>query len=218
MRNKRKNSVYTENGWSILFGWGVYDEEKPYSRREWVDGRFKNSNCPYFSKWFSMLMRVLDPKYLKKYPTYEGSTICDDWKYFSNFKLWVDSQPNKNWMNCHLDKDLLSGSKHYSPETCVFISEELNNFLLFTSRRGKCLLGVSIELKSKIHKYKVGCSNPFTKKNDFVGNFCNELEAHLAWKERKHEHACALAEMQSDERVAVALRKRYSPDSDWTTK
>jgi hypothetical protein len=212
----KKNSVYTEDGWSLLYGWGVYDQETPYYSRLKIGSKYKINSCPYFVKWFSMLMRVFDTKYLEKYPSYKCASICEEWKYFSNFKAWVDNQPNKNWVNCHLDKDLLSAKKHYSPNTCVFISEQLNNFILVTKRRGKCLLGVSIEPKSKINPYKVGCSNPFTKKNDFVGNFSNELEAHKAWQARKHQHALALSELQSDQRVIKVLQEMYAPDKDWT--
>ena len=39
----------------------------------------------------------------------------------------------------------------------------------------------------------------------------SEYEAHEAWKARKHEHACKLADIQSDVRVAKVLRTRYCP-------
>jgi len=42
------------------------------------------------------------------------------------------------------------------------------------------------------------------------------LDAHLAWKQQKHEYACLLADLQEDSRVADALRQRYAPDKDWT--
>jgi hypothetical protein len=134
--------------------------------------------------------------------------VCDDWLLFTNFKEWMTQQV---WESQHLDKDLLiAGNKIYSPDTCVFIHPTVNVFT--TDRvnfRGKYLLGVS--WYGRYNKFRASCSNPFTKKQETLGYFDTELEAHLAWKSRKHELACMLAdsELVTDERVAQALRTRY---------
>lgn len=217
---KQKHNKYTKEGWAIICGWGIYDCEKPYMETiNLGNGVYKKVICPYYEKWRSILRKVYDNKFLKRNSSYLGTTICSEWKYFSAFKRWVDSQPNRNWFNCHLDKDLISDKrKHYSPETCVFISKSLNNFL--TDRRndrGEFFLGVN--WKPKINKYEAKCNNPFEPKaNRYIGVFSNELEAHKAWQAKKHEYACRLAELQSDLRVAKALRERYAPDKDWTNR
>ena len=54
------------------------------------------------------------------------------------------------------------------------------------------------------------CRNPFTKKQEFLGYFTCEQEAHQAWLKRKLELAYELVAIQTDQRVAEALIDRYS--------
>jgi hypothetical protein len=171
--------------------------------------------CPYYQKWHNMLVRCYCKKYQARHPTYIDCSVDPDWLYLSNFIKWVDSQPNRDWQNCSLDKDFLSeGNKHYSPDTCVFISKNLNPFIINRcADRAEYLLGVC--LHKPTGKFRAGCSDPFKVNSGHVGLFNTELEAHLAWQAKKHEYACQLADLQSDERVAEVLRTKYAPDKDW---
>lgn len=145
---------------------------------------------------------------------YSGISIHKEWRYLSKFIEWVDSQPNKDWQNCDLDKDILVfGNKHYSPETCVFITSELNVFATErSSDRGEYLIGVDYVRKSG--KYRAQCSNPWgrtkSERRGRIGLFPTEEDAHFAWKAKKHEYSCKWADLQSDPRVAQALRTRYA--------
>lgn len=208
MRKRKKNE--------LVYGWGINDVNTPIYHSNKVNGkRYVVWRCPYYVKWTSILQRCFDPKFKEKRPTYMGCTVCEEWKYFSNFKKWVDSQPNRDWQNCEPDKDILvDGNKHYGPETVVFITAGLNTFISHTKNNGCTMLGVSID-KRKKKPFQARCSNPLTGKNIFLGYYSTELEAHLAWKARKHEIACIFAEQQTDPRVADALRRRYTPDKDW---
>ena len=90
--------------------------------------RPNGTDCPIYSKWKQMLQRCYSEAYLKDRPTYRGCTVCEEWKTFSNFMAWLIKQ--KNWEKLELDKDILvPGNKHYSPETCVLVSRDLNNYL-----------------------------------------------------------------------------------------
>ena len=90
--------------------------------------RPNGTDCPIYSKWKQMLQRCYSEAYLKNRPTYRGCTVCEEWKTFSNFMAWLTKQ--KNWEKLELDKDILvPGNKHYSPETCVLVSRDLNNDL-----------------------------------------------------------------------------------------
>jgi hypothetical protein len=172
------------------------------------------SVCPYYRKWVKILERCYSKSYQVKKPTYVGCTVDPEWLYFSNFKKWVDSQPNKDWQNSELDKDLLmTGCKVYSPDSCCFIPQRLNSFLTTSkASRGECLIGVS-----KYHnKFRACCSDMTGGSINYIGLFKTELEAHKAWQAKKHEYACKLADLQEDSRVADALRQRYAPDKDWT--
>lgn len=206
---------------SPIYGWGINDWHEPIS---WViidsEGKSKLKICPIYTDWQSMLQRGFSPLLKSKRPTYEGVTVCEEWKYFSVYRKWVlEEQPNKDWINCVPDKDLLSGSsKIYSPNTVVYISGKINCFIIDRGNdRGKYMIGVGERRPNG--KYRSYCSNPFTgKTREHLGYFTTELEAHLAWQSKKHEYACIFAEQQDDPRVADALRKRYAPDTDWTKR
>jgi hypothetical protein len=115
----------------------------------------------------------------------------------------------QEWLGKELDKDLLSqGNKIYSPETCVFVDLNVNHFILDRSaKRGDFPIGVSFDkVRGKFQSY---CGNPFTGKSSNLGYFDCPEKAHEAWRKRKHELACQLADLQTNERVANALRSRY---------
>ena len=103
------------------------------------------SKSPPFLKWQSMLLRGYNKKFKEKHPTYKDVTVCKEWHNFQNFAKWYDEKW-KPWMDktWNLDKDILvKGNKIYSPETCAFVPQEINNMLLNTiSYRGKQPKGV----------------------------------------------------------------------------
>lgn len=209
-----------------VYGWGINDVNytlQYFSKSSYLKG-YRTSKqiscCPYYKVWKEVVSRCFNSNLHSKYPTYRGCSISEDWKYLSNFIKWVDSQPNKDWQNCELDKDLLvEGNKYYSPQTTVFIPTALNLFLPYSPKsRGNLMLGVFLKKGKKLRPYCAQCSNPFKAGERFVGYYDTELEAHLAWQTKKHEHALKLADMQDDPRVADALRQRYAPDKDWTNR
>lgn len=163
--------------------------------------------CPFYKTWQSMLARCYSKSYQAKKPTYVGCTVCDEWLVFSNFRAWMQ---NQDWQGKQLDKDLLfQDNKIYSPNTCVFVTHITNSFVKDNkASRGDTMLGVNYHITKKV--YQSRCSNPFTKKSDYLGYFDNDLDAHLAWKKRKFELAVILAEPQTDERVKQALLTRYA--------
>lgn len=188
----------------LIYGVGVNDSDMPV--------RFMSGGvsivCPIYQKWRDMLRRCYCKKSEVKNPTYAGCSVVSEWFRFSEFKRWVEAQ---RWQGLHLDKDILvAGNKIYSPKFCVFVTKTTNTFL--TDRklhRGDYPLGVSWKLN--IGKYQAECSNPFSGKSEYLGVFHTAEEAHLAWRKRKHEISCQLADIQEDIRVANALRSRFAP-------
>lgn len=78
--------------------------------------------------WASMIRRCLAEEQRQRYPSYADVKVCDEWLRFSRFYWWAIDQ---EWKGKRLDKDLLSGVlKIYSPQTCAFISQALNGFLV----------------------------------------------------------------------------------------
>lgn len=189
----------------LVQGWGINDLDKPTSTV--VNGSRKV--CPYYKDWGHVLGRVFSPFIGRRENTYIGCTVDDAWQYRSNFHLWVDSQPNHDWKNCHLDKDILfKDNKHYGPTTCVYVPFDLNMFLTDRGNaRGEYPLGVYLEKDSG--KFKAQVNNPFTNKKVNLGRYSCPEAAHLAWKIAKHELACMWADKQEDIRISEALRNRF---------
>lgn len=183
---------------------GVAINDADYSVRRMVNG--KDFWCPFYRAWRNILKRCYCKAFQDKYPLYIGCSVCEEWLTFSNFKRWMEQQ---DWQGKQLDKDfLLTGNKVYSPETCVFIDGLTNSFILdCAASRGKYPLGVDFHKSGG--KLRSRCCNPFTKKSEHLGLFTCPNEAHEAWRKRKHELACQLADLQDDPRVAAALRTRY---------
>lgn len=183
---------------------GVGFNDADYKVTQYISG--KQFMCPFYDRWKSMLERCYSKKFKLKNPAYIGCSVCEEWLTFSNFKAWMEKQ---DWQGKELDKDLLvTGNKVYSPDRCIFLDKEINQFTNERkSARGKWPLGVCFN--NWHNKLCALCQNPLTKKQENLGYFNCPSEAHEAWRKRKHELACQLAELQTDARVAEALRNRY---------
>lgn len=194
---------------------GVGINDAVYAVNKWetivtVDGERKRKlvwGCPCYETWRSMLKRCYSDKQQERQPTYKGCTVSVEWLTFSNFKNWM---MNQDWEGKQLDKDLLvKGNKVYNSESCVFVSPMVNSFVTDCgASRGQWLLGVYWDKKAG--KFQSRCRNPFTKKQEYIGSFVCEQEAHEAWLKRKIELAHELASIQTDPRVAKALIERYT--------
>ena len=192
-----------KNESKLLHGVGVSDADYFVTKKE--NGK-QVWRCPYHQTWKSMLMRAYSDKYKQKNPTYQDVTVCEEWHSFMRFRAWMEKQ---DWEGKELDKDILfEKNKIYSPNTCVFVDGVVNNFLNDqAAARGEWPIGVYWNEQKQ--KFISQCNNPFTKEKEYLGYFHCPNQAHRAWKKRKHELACHLADTQTDERVADALRTRY---------
>jgi hypothetical protein len=194
----------------LVFGVGVNDVGQN-CKHEYIEGKRRRVwVCPVYVKWGDMLRRSYGKSYQNRQPTYMGTTVCDEWLIFSNFKRWVlDVQVEKDWERLQLDKDILiPNNKIYSPETCCFVPQSIN--LWFSCKRNGKHTGVDYDKRSG--RFYAICKRPkmlggsFKK---FLGSFDTALEAHLAWKAKKHEYSQLLADKVTDLRVAEVLRKRF---------
>lgn len=92
----------------------------------------KKRNKRAYDLWVGVLQRCYSESYHKKQPSYIGCTVCERWLTLSNFlkdlpkienyEFWKDN-PSKR---VALDKDL-KGNKHYSLESCTFVSQSTNS-------------------------------------------------------------------------------------------
>lgn len=187
---KRKQS-------SLIFGVGIND----------VDSReITHDNRKSYITWRNILSRCYNEKIWEKRPTYQDCSVCDEWKYFSNFKRWFDENYVEGY---HLDKDILvQGNREYSPSTCCFVPPHIN--VLFTLRkncRGKYPLGVMY--RKDCHGYAVTMANlDFSKVGKYV--FKTVEEARKKYEELKYAHIKEVAEEalskgEIDNRIYEAL-------------
>lgn len=74
------------------------------------------------------------------YPTYKGVEILEEWKCFENFAQWFEENYTEGFA---LDKDLIcKDCKIYSPETCSFVPQEINNLLVEGGKKRELPRGI----------------------------------------------------------------------------
>lgn len=194
-----------------IYGIGFNDHKYP-SR---VDGR----QADEYIAWKSMLLRCTE-KFLVRSPTYVGTTCSENFKYYSFFYEWCQTQVgfgkrDVKGYKYHLDKDLLiKGNKLYSEDTCCFVPRRINALLNKRKAcRGELLVGVYWH-KVK-NKYMAQC-NTGKGTQTTIGSYNTQEEAFLAYKNFKESVIKQVAqEYKSDlsTRVYEALIK-YEIDSN----
>lgn len=188
-----------ENKVRLIHGFGINDAD--YHVQPRVNGT--QIVCPAYKTWKNMISRVHSPASLNKYPTYQWSSICNEWRSFMKFREWWLEHHIDGW---HLDKDILSSECKYSPETCIYIPEWLNCFASGLRANTRDLpVGVSIHPQSG--KYHSRCNNPISKKQEHLGLFLSAADAKRAWSERKKEFAMMIKieTDKIDERIYQSL-------------
>lgn len=156
----------------------------------------------FYDTWFQMLKRCYDTEFHKKNPTYAECSVCDEWKYLSNFKMWFDKNYVDGW---HLDKDILvKGNKVYSPDTCCFVPQSINCCVNYKKKSEKKYpIGV-FDAPSGLYCAIIRNNN----KINFIGTFETIEQAFQAYKEAKESWIKELADKYKDElepRVYEAL-------------
>ena len=159
---------------------------------------------PSYSAWRFLMMRLFCEKRLLINPTYRGCTICKSWCNFQVFSDWFYSHESYG-LGYELDKDLLiSGNRHYSPETCVMIPQEINKALK-TAQVNSVVAGVRKRKNTKGYQVRVTEHG----KRRHVGEFYTEEEASAAYVKAKEEYIHSLAENwkgKIEERAYQALK------------
>ena len=188
-----KKSIAYRN---TVYGIGINDSD--YITKQYINGKW--ARCFFYQKWIGMLERCYSNRYQKNQPTYIGCTVCDEWHSFMVFRSWMMQQ---DWKGKALDKDILvPGNKIYKPETCVFVSQEINNLLTNrASKRGDLPQGVTFfkpdeNYRAQITKYG---------KKYHIGYYDTAQKAETAYKKEKSEHVLEIAMQQTNNRLRNGL-------------
>ena len=159
-----------------------------------IDNNKKRKKSYYC--WKGMLHRCYDENFHKKQPTYKDCTVCEEWHCFANFEKWF----NENYYEINneimqLDKDLLCHNlklenKIYSPETCCFVPQSINNLFEGEGKRKENNLpkGITFQHKKYIAQFTIG------KENNYLGRYNTPEEAFLAYKEFKESYIKQVAD------------------------
>jgi hypothetical protein len=178
----------------LVYGFGFNDADYVVYPR--IDG--KQIMCPYYQTWQCMLLRQT-PKLWERSPTYIGCKVCEEWKSFMTFRSWMMTQDH---VGQQLDKDLLGDGKLYSPETCVFVTQAVNNFTTDCgAARGEWPIGVS-KLGNRFR-----ANIRVNGKQKHLGYFDTPEEAHEAWHKAKKALCLELIKIQTCPRTIKGLRK-----------
>lgn len=145
-----------------------------------------------YDVWSAMLCRCYDESKRTKHPTYNGCSVCDEWLIFSNFQKWYKDNYYEDYA---IDKDILvKGNKVYSPDTCCFVPQEINNLLLKSQKmRGKYPIGVGKDKSGKFVARISKSRNGITRRIE-IGYYLTPEEAFAAYKREKEHYIQELAQ------------------------
>lgn len=142
----------------------------------------KNTSSKSYFIWVRMVERCYSGR--PQYEVYKDCSICNEWKNYSKFKEWFESE---NYIDGYeLDKDILSeGGKIYSPDTCCFIPHEINSLILTSNKsRGEYPIGVSYDKGRNKYRASISINNTYK----YIGRYNTPKEAFLAYKQYKEKY------------------------------
>ena len=188
-----------------VFGVGIKGLESILDENDEI---LDSYNC-----WQNMLRRCYSAKCQEKHPTYIGCSVCDEWLYYSNFKKWY----NENYYEIEnktsqLDKDvLIKNNKVYSPDTCVFVPNFINNLFTKSQKiRGELPIGVCYKKANKKYVARLSVFKDGKKTRKHLGCFDTADEAFEVYKQAKEEYIKEVADEYKDKIPAKLYEAMYA--------
>ena len=158
---------------NLIFGYGIND----YTGSVFINKK----NIKSYTTWRDMLKRCYSEEYHSKHQSYIGCYVCEEWKYYTNFKKWYDNNYPHDLASTgiifNLDKDLLvDGNKKYGPDTCVFLPQKINRFLS-TKYKNNSSGMVGVVFHKATNKFLAQANSFVTGKQIHLGLFTNKETA-----------------------------------------
>jgi len=177
-----------------------YINDSIYQMREEIDGI--TYLCPLYSTWAGLKDRTN-----KKVEGYEDCSICEDWRRYSNFRAWMVEQ---DWEDQEIDKDILiPGNRHYSPDTCAFVSRRMNN--LFKTVHGSTSdlpMGVHYDNEPRRRNKPYGVRLVRFNERIRLGRYATVEEAYSVYLNAKADYIYDVAVLERDTRILPAIVAR----------
>lgn len=167
----------------------------------------KRKQNPAYSIWGVMHRRCYSENYLMRQPTYVGCEVREDWHDYQEFADFYhrDVYRRDGWA---LDKDyLVEGNKIYSIDTCVFVPQELNNFILSGGDKNNILPGVTYY--PKYATYRAQGRDEQGKRKHLIYSDSIE-ECFYAFKKNKEDRALNLAKKYEGKVHPAVFEKLYN--------
>ncbi|AGN51459.1 HNH endonuclease [Vibrio phage eugene 12A10] len=192
----------------LVYGVGINDNPYPVTRYEInyvnkVKTRKRVWICPYYRRWLGILERCYSEGLHKRFPSYRGCTLSEEWKTFSCFRLWLEKAETSipegfTLADLEIDKDIKCGfsEKVYSETTCTLVHPKVNSFLRGIDNKNQQGLpfGVSQPKDHNSKRYTATITDIISGKRRYIGAFYCPNEAHRAWVNAKLEHLSYLKE------------------------
>lgn len=173
----------------LIYGVGYNDKTRPV----------QTDKIPIkaYSKWSRMLRRCYSNSYLEESPSYIACEVGENFKNYSYFHDWYNTQIGASNTEWHLDKDILiKGNKLYSEDTCVIVPQEINKLMTKNAGRKRDLpIGVCYHISEK--RYYATC-NRGKDELAYIGRFLCPIEAFYAYKKVKEDFIKQQAEKYKD--------------------
>ena len=193
----------------VLSG-SVKDNYFPSIFGEGYLGEIENCTKAFYKRWFAMMVRCYGDPTGEKFPAYQGCKVSEEFKDYSKFEKWCESQLGASESSWELDKDILSrGSKIYSSETCCFVPQEVN--VLVTKR---CIRSKPSALLSGVSFHKQSGKYRASLDRKHIGLFNKEWDAFLAYKFAKEDKI----RMSAEKWKGIIDDRVYNSLMNWTIK
>ena len=167
------------------------------------EGKYKVSenskHTRAYDTWNNMLERCYSEKCQEKHPTYKDCEVRNEWHNFQNFAEWYEENYYEvDGERMCLDKDILfKHNKIYSPETCIYVPQTINNlFVKNDKNRGDSVIGTCYHKRDRIYESWCNIYNFETGKSkyEYLGRYDTQEKAFNVYKQFKENYIKQVAD------------------------
>lgn len=157
-----------------IYGKGINDADY----QTWVKINEDILYCPIYYLWRGIIYRTTN-HFQNIVGIYAGTTLDPRWISFMAFRAWFIPRYKEDYQ---VDKDLISDTRVYGPDTCVMVPNWLNSFLSGPTMKTPNQKSVgSTLLPSGKYGSEFGDLS--------LGSFNTQRQAHYAWRKAKRQYA-----------------------------